>query len=378
MAWARAHAAVIASSSAPISTSRPSTACRFSSLGPNRTMQWKSVRASRRLARSTNRRWVASGAELAVARTRPAAEPEPGIPGGVVGAGARAAPESSSPIGALGSIRSPATLEVGVHRLARDEQPHDLARALEDQVDAVVAHHPLDRHRAARRGCGGCRPSRSRGRPGSGACRPRSASRPRCSTSWPSRPRAGCRRRPGRPCSEARSDDRLHREGVGRHPPDLLGDRVVLARSAAPHCTRSAAHRRDDLERALGAGHRRGGSVSRPVLSVIERELEALALAPEHVLERHLHVGEADDAVLERLEAHEVERCTTSTPGQSVSTMKAVIFFGPGARHDDEQLGDGAVGAPELLAVEDVVLPSSVSVGGGAHGRRVASRRASR
>ena len=57
---AREQAAVIASSSAPISTSRPSTACRFSSFGPNRIMQWKSVRASRRQARSTNRTWVAS------------------------------------------------------------------------------------------------------------------------------------------------------------------------------------------------------------------------------------------------------------------------------------------------------------------------------
>ena len=33
-----AHPELIASNSAPISTSRPSTACRFSSLGPKRTM----------------------------------------------------------------------------------------------------------------------------------------------------------------------------------------------------------------------------------------------------------------------------------------------------------------------------------------------------
>jgi hypothetical protein len=50
----------MASSSAPISTSRPSTACRFSSLGPNRTMQWNSVRASRRLERDANRMCLAS------------------------------------------------------------------------------------------------------------------------------------------------------------------------------------------------------------------------------------------------------------------------------------------------------------------------------
>src|SRR3954451_14504488 len=33
---------------------------------------------------------------------------------------------------------------MGVHRLAGDEEPHDLAGALEDQVDAIVAHHSLD------------------------------------------------------------------------------------------------------------------------------------------------------------------------------------------------------------------------------------------
>ncbi len=40
-----------------------------------------------------------------------------------------------------------------VHRLAGHEQVHDLARALEDAVDAEVAHHALDPDRllAARR-----------------------------------------------------------------------------------------------------------------------------------------------------------------------------------------------------------------------------------
>src|SRR5439155_131341 len=38
-------------------------------------------------------------------------------------------------------------LEMLVHRFARDEQMHDLRRALEDQVDAEVAHDALDRHR---------------------------------------------------------------------------------------------------------------------------------------------------------------------------------------------------------------------------------------
>jgi hypothetical protein len=35
---------------------------------------------------------------------------------------------------------------VRVHRLARDEQPHDLRRSLEDPVDAHVPQHLLGRH----------------------------------------------------------------------------------------------------------------------------------------------------------------------------------------------------------------------------------------
>src|SRR2546427_12506514 len=38
-------------------------------------------------------------------------------------------------------------LEMFVHRFARDEQVHDLRRALEDQIDPEVAHDALDRYR---------------------------------------------------------------------------------------------------------------------------------------------------------------------------------------------------------------------------------------
>jgi hypothetical protein len=51
--WALDAVAEIANSSAPISTRRPRTACRFSSLGPNRIMAWNSARASFLERRST-------------------------------------------------------------------------------------------------------------------------------------------------------------------------------------------------------------------------------------------------------------------------------------------------------------------------------------
>ena len=50
---ARESAALMAKSSAPISTARNSRACRFSSLGPCSSIRWKMVRASRRVVRST-------------------------------------------------------------------------------------------------------------------------------------------------------------------------------------------------------------------------------------------------------------------------------------------------------------------------------------
>jgi hypothetical protein len=36
---------------------------------------------------------------------------------------------------------------VPIHGLARDEQVHDLARSLEDAIDAAIAQHALDADR---------------------------------------------------------------------------------------------------------------------------------------------------------------------------------------------------------------------------------------
>ena len=87
-----------------------------------------------------------------------------------------------------------------------------------------------------------------------------------------------------------------------------------------------------------------------------QRELETLAFAPEHVLRRHLHVGEPDDPVLQRLESHEVEPLHHLDAGPVRLDDERRDLLRTGARHDHHQLGDGAVGAPELLAVQDVVL----------------------
>ena len=93
------------------------------------------------------------------------------------------------------------------------------------------------------------------------------------------------------------------------------------------------------------------------MLSVIERELEPLP-SPQSMF------SAGTRTLVKRMTPFSIalrpmkwQRCTTSTPGQSVSTMKARDLLRLRvARHHHEQLGDRAVGAPELLAVEDVVL----------------------
>src|SRR5690606_5254230 len=86
-------------------------------------------------------------AELAVGAGYAAlADEESGHPAGHV----HAEPGQALELVAGGGLRvdhRAGALEMRVDGLACDEQPHDLARALEDQVDAQVAHQPLDRDR---------------------------------------------------------------------------------------------------------------------------------------------------------------------------------------------------------------------------------------
>ena len=72
-----------------------------------------------------------------------------------------------------------------------------------------------------------------------------------------------------------------------------------------PHCVRAFDQPRQISRHCLATPAQVAGSVRRPVLSVIERDLESLALLADQVLARHLHVAEADHAVGERLESHE-------------------------------------------------------------------------
>ena len=131
------------------------------------------------------------------------------------------------------------------------------------------------------------------------------ASRLPCSTASRSRPRAGCRSRPARTAAS-----RARRSLPSRtwSPPSArsCARPPRACRSAAPHCTRSVAHVRDDFEQRLRRPpHTLAGIVSRPVLSVVSASFSPLP-SPHSMFSRgHAHVREPDDAVLDRLEPHE-------------------------------------------------------------------------
>ena len=144
---------------------------------------------------------------------------------------------------------------MGIHRLAGDEEAHDLARALEDQVDAEVAHHPLD----------GIGPLAAAAQTVGGLVAAAALDLQGVVDDPPSHlgvPHLGHRRLEADVGAAAVGHERgqvrhrLHREEVRRHAADLLRDRVVLADRLAPlHPLRGPAAR--DLEAALGRPRRR-------------------------------------------------------------------------------------------------------------------------
>ena len=73
----------------------------------------------------------------------------------------------------------------------------------------------------------------------------------------------------------------------------------------APHCTRSRAHSRAIAQAALGEAGAGGGEREAAGIERGQRDAQAFALGQQDVLARDADVGEADDGVVERLQAHE-------------------------------------------------------------------------
>ena len=307
-------------------------------------------------------------AELLVARPLPPAQPAGGVPGAVEGGHLRQLGELLRHA-LLGVDHGAGHLEVLVHRLAGHEEVHDLGRPLEDLVDAVVAHHPLDADRLLAAGL----------ERGLGLVAPAAADLHRVVHDLPGAGRVPLLAGRGLQADvvaaavghhRRQRGDRLHGESRGRHVGDQVGHRLVLAHRPAPlhPLARPLAA---DLEAELGRAHRAVGDRQAAVVQGGEGDLEPLALVADQVLGRHPHVLEGDDGVGQRPQTHEVAAVLHLDAGPARLDDEGADLLRLGiAGHHHQQLGDGAVGAPELLAVEEVV-PLRRPLGAGHQPRRI-------
>jgi len=90
------------------------------------------------------------------------------------------------------------------------------------------------------------------------------------------------------------------------------------------------------------------------VFKVTSAILSPFPSSPIRFFARHPHVVETDDAVGERFEAHEAAAVLDlhARPVGLDDEAADLLRLGV-ARHHDEQLGQRAVRAPELLAVQN-------------------------
>ena len=108
-----------------------------------------------------------------------------------------------------------------------------------------------------------------------------------------------------------------------------------------------------DLEALLRDAGADGGQREASGVERREGDAQALPFLADEILARYAHVAKADDAVRERLETHEVTAVLDLHARPiGVDDEGADLLRRGVARHHDEELGERAVGAPELLAVQ--------------------------
>ncbi|MYK69080.1 MAG: hypothetical protein F4020_05910 [Gammaproteobacteria bacterium] len=223
------------------------------------------------------------------------AHPARGIPPGIVQPGAH---QRGHPLAQRRPRihQGPGQFQVLVHRLARDEQAHDLARTLEDAIDAHVAEQALhgSRHLLApgTQGIGGLVPAAAPHLDRVVSQGPGGFAVPELGHGGLDADVEGA----GVGHHRRQLHDRFHGEGVRGHPAQHLRDGVVPAHRGTPLnpvAAPAAAHVQGGL-----AGRGAQGRKRQPArVQRDERELEAEPLSPEQVLARHPHVGEAQDSV---------------------------------------------------------------------------------
>ena len=161
---AKEQVALMAKSSVATPTKRESNSCSRSSFGPKRIMAWNKPRASRLLVAGAV---IARGAADRHATCRGRRRCRPST---VSDTSARkTSPSLNIGFRALGHRQlrienRAAHFQMRIERFARNEEPHDFARAFEDRVDAAIAQETLDRDRLPRRARRAIAQFRNRGR----------------------------------------------------------------------------------------------------------------------------------------------------------------------------------------------------------------------
>ncbi|GAA3295333.1 hypothetical protein GCM10020295_22250 [Streptomyces cinereospinus] len=309
--------------------------------------------------------------ELAVGgRELPRSGHQLGQPLGVEGAGLRARPGLVLE-GLVRVDQVTGDREVGVDRLAGDQQVHDLGGALEDAVDAQVPQHLLGGHRPLP-----ARPQRLGGLEAAAA--------------------ADLHQFVGHQAGHLRAvqlgeggldadvvavlvghlgrqvHHGLQREGGGRDEGDLGADRLVQGDRFAPLLA-GGRPLPGDLQAPLAGAYAHRGQRQPARVQGGEGDLQARALRADPVRGRHPHPVEAGDAVLQAAQAHERVAVLhgDALGGRLHDERRDAARVALGLRHaghHDQQVGDHAVGGPELHAVEDVVVAVR-DRGGGEPGR---------
>ena len=98
-----------------------------------------------------------------------------------------------------------------------------------------------------------------------------------------------------------------------------------------PHCTRSAAHSRAMFSATLALPTQMLGMERRPSLSVVSAIFRPLPSPPTRFSAGTRTFVKRIWALLIAFRPMNRQRCSTTTPGQAVSTMKALVRLVPGA-----------------------------------------------
>ena len=125
-------------------------------------------------------------------------------------------------------------------------------------------------------------------------------------------------------CRGAEVGERLHREVSAAQLRELVASRLVLADLASP-LVPSLAPARQVCGQLLDRTRVDGRNAQSPVVECRQGEPKTLPLTEDDVLCRNLHVRKPNQAVLDGAKPMKRQRCMTSMPGVSRSTMKAVI-----------------------------------------------------